>query len=117
MSGSHSTVAIFKFTIHDLKRIRLFAPCHDFIRPGLRHPLVKLVAHHHHRRGAATRETFHEFNRELAVLRRLRTMLVRVQAQLFTKMMVQLLAAAQRAAQRAADLDLYLPCGSCRSIG
>ena len=67
---------------------------------------VKIVVAHHHRRGAATGETFDEFDRELSVLRRLRAMLVRVETQFPTKMLVEFIRATQRAAQRPANLDL-----------
>jgi len=67
---------------------------------------VEVVVHHHHRCGAATGEAFDEFDRELSVLRRLRAVRMRVQAQLLAKMFVEFIRTAQRAAQRPADLDL-----------
>jgi len=83
-----------------------FAASQNFIGFCMIDAFVKFVVAHHHRGGAATGETFDEFDRELSVLRRLRAVRVRFQAQLLAKVFVEFIRAAQRAAQRPADLDL-----------
>ena len=76
------------------------------LRLLLRDAFVKVLVAHHHRRGAAAGEAFDEFDRELSVLRGLQAVRVRIQPQLLAKMFVQFVRAAQRATQRAANLDL-----------
>ena len=84
----------------------LFAASHDFVRLRVRNTLVEILVAHHHWRSAATGEALDEFDRELSVLRRLQTVRVRIKTELGAKMFVQFVRAAQRAAQRAANLDL-----------
>src|SRR6185503_8823393 len=67
------------------------------------HSLEKLVITHHHRRGSTTGQAFDEFDREFSVFGRLRSMLLRVQAQLRAKVLVQFVRATQRATQCPAD--------------
>src|SRR6185503_1734013 len=66
-----------------------FALSHDLIRLRVRDCLEKLLIAHHHGTGAATGETFHELNGELAVLRGLQPVLVRGQAKFFANVLVQ----------------------------
>jgi len=79
---------------------------HNLVSLSRRDALIKLIADHQHRRGAATGEALDKFHRELAIRRGLRTRLLRVQAELLTKMPVQLIRAGERAAQRAANANL-----------
>lgn len=85
------------------------ALCHNLVSLRCADAFVKILVAHYHRRAAATGETFHELDRELAVLRRLQTVRVRVETELRAKMFVELVRAAERAAQRATDLDLIFP--------
>src|SRR5262245_11157215 len=73
------------------------------------HTFITIVIAHHHPRRAATGETFDEFDCELRVSRRLQDVLVRIEAQLLAKMFVQLVRTAERATERAANLDLIFP--------
>src|SRR5262245_38997879 len=59
-----------------------FATSDDFVRLRVVDTFVKILVAHHHRRAAATGETFDKFNRELAVSRRLRAVRVSVEAEL-----------------------------------
>ena len=89
MSGSQLPFTICRLTIYDLQfglHLHLATISSAFC---VADAFVKVVVAHHHRRGAATGETFDEFDRELSVLRRLRAVRVRVQAQLLAKMFVQ----------------------------
>jgi len=69
---------------------------------------VEIFVAHHHRRHATAGKALHELDRKLAVLRRLQTMRMRVETKLGAKVFVQLVRAAERTAQRAADFDLML---------
>ena len=71
----------------------------------MRNTFVKFFANHHHRRRAAAREALDKVDGELAIRRRLRTMRVRVETQFRAKIMMQFIRAAERATQRAANLD------------
>ena len=75
----------------------------------MRNAFVEGFVAHHHRRGAATGQALDELDRELAVLRRLNAVLVRIETELVAKMFVQRVRAAQRAAQRTADSNLIFP--------
>ena len=72
----------------------------------MRNAFVEIFIAHHHWGCAAAGEALDEFDRELAVLRRLQTVRVRVEAELGAKVFVQLVRAAERTTQRATDLDL-----------
>ena len=94
---------MFLFSGH---RTELFAFPDNFVRLGIRNAFVKIFVAHHHRRHAATSEALDEFDRELAILRRLQTVRVRVKAKLGAKMFVQLVRAADGTAQGATNFDL-----------
>src|SRR5438876_11964892 len=106
MSGSQSTFSISDLRFTSCTDFCSLASAHNFIRVRLAHAFIKVVVAHQHRRRAATGQAFDELDGELAVLRRLQAMLVRIQAQLLATILVQLVAASERTTQRAADLDL-----------
>src|SRR5437868_11863914 len=78
----------------------------NFICFLVRNRFVKIVVAHHHWRGAATGETFDKFHCELSILRRLRTVRMRIQTHLLAKMFVQFILATQCATQCATNFDL-----------
>jgi hypothetical protein len=110
------TVAVFMRNKHvilsliwSLSAAILLAPAEYLVRLLLSNTLVKGVVAHHDRRGAATGEAFDKLDRELPVLGRLRPVDMRVQAKLRAKVLVQFVGTTERAAQRAADLEMELP--------
>src|SRR5204862_6174767 len=89
--------------------IRLLIFLQKLVRLLLADAFVEILVAHHDRGGAAAREAFDKFDRVFAVLRCLRTMRMGVQSQALTKMLMKLRRTAERAAQRAADLQMNLP--------
>src|ERR1043165_4530188 len=107
MSGSHLSVPVcdFRFPIFIEQQTIRFSSlpsdfwsvtfCQNFFRFFRRHTFVESLVAHHDRGGAATGQAFDELDRELAVLRRLRAMLVGIQAKLVAELMVQLVRSTQ----------------------
>src|SRR5436190_9146523 len=83
-----------------------FALLQKLVRLRVADAFVKIIVAHHHRGGAAACEALDKFDRVFAVLRRLRAVRVGIQTQALTEMFVKFAGAAERAAQRAANLQM-----------